>query len=224
MEPGSQFDERVRQHIGHPVRSDRFGKGEVKELVVEPAGIKCHGSVTDQFLHLGNRNQLSCQGETPTGIGDKRFDAEFSTPLGEPDLAADITVVHPLGASVRRNTARNQGPVALEAAERRKHEKYAEDMDLPQWRNHKFYPAAVSVFGGLGPSAQALLRALANTTPEQGVDQYIPVNYMAPTLMVYYQQRIAVAVAEGNANRLAPFLAGAPHDYRQDRGGRFQPA
>ncbi len=47
---------------------------------------------------------------------------------------------------------------------------------------------------------------------------------MAPTLMVYYQQRIAVAVAEGNANRLAPFLAGAPHDYRQDRGGRFQPA
>ena len=145
----------ARLECGHDVEHGDVGThlATCPSIKDRGARIKCHGSVTDQFLHLGNRNQLACQGETPTGVGDKRFDAEFSTPLGEPDLAADITVVHPLGASVRRNTARNQGPVALEAAERRKHEKYAEDMDLPQWRNHKFYTTRMGSYQKLTASS-----------------------------------------------------------------------
>ena len=90
---------------------------------------------------------------------------------------------------------------------------------MDDWPDSVFFGAAMTTYGGLGSGMQRLLQRFSQRADEHGPRSFVPRTFAAPTFNVYYRQRLARAVAAGNARLLRPYLTGVEGS-RSWRSGR----
>ena len=169
-----------------------------------------HELVKDVLVDICKAARLSCEVEPHQAFnGDrKRPDLLVRLAFSGRDTAYDLTIHSPLRDRNSIETTIRNEQAFLKQADNTKRNKYQQQCDE---KDTLFVPIVLSAVGGvLEESYQDGISLLINKINK---NRFAPPNWAAPNRMVYWLQRIAIALWEGNARKVARFLENKPKKY-----------
>ena len=159
-----------------------------------------HNNVLKELTYLVRRAGASAILEPQSIVTSTNTHADLylAFPLGQAQLMIDVTVISPTPEGKLYATAKEP----LAACRLKEEEKAKSYRDMYKERGINFRTMAFEVSGAYGNETKEIFKELAQFFTNYNHDTGFPETFMCRTYLKYVKQRLAVRIAESNANNL----------------------
>ena len=159
-----------------------------------------HNNVLKELTYLMRRAGASAILEPQSIVTSTNTHADLylAFPLGQAQLMIDVTVISPTPEGKLYATAKEP----LAACRLKEEEKAKSYRDMYKERGINFRTMAFEVSGAYGNETKEIFKELAQFFTNYNQDTGFPETFMCRTYLKYVKQRLAVRIAESNANNL----------------------